>query len=147
MAEVRTIVFPTDFSDTSTKSLPWARRLAAILDAQLHCIVVSEEPVVYGPMSMGVVPMPTVDELSEAAEKRLNEFVDEHFNRANENVVTASLAGRPADEIVSYANKCDAAMIVMSTHGYSGLKHVVMGSTTESVLRQASCPVLVVPRG
>jgi nucleotide-binding universal stress UspA family protein len=52
------------------------------------------------------------------------------------------LVGRPAEEIVAYATDNKAALIVMATHGYSGVKHLLLGSTTEGVLRHAACPVL-----
>jgi nucleotide-binding universal stress UspA family protein len=57
------------------------------------------------------------------------------------------LVGRPADEIVGYARDKSAQLIIMATHGYSGVKHVLLGSTTESVLRHASCPVLSIRSG
>ena len=52
------------------------------------------------------------------------------------------MVGRPADEILAYASEVDAEMIVMATHGYSGVKHLALGRTTEAVVRQATCPVL-----
>ncbi|MCL4720932.1 MAG: universal stress protein [Gammaproteobacteria bacterium] len=54
------------------------------------------------------------------------------------------LTGRPAETIVDYASEKGAEMIVITTHGHSGLKHVLLGSTTEGVLRRATCPVLSV---
>ncbi|NND37905.1 MAG: universal stress protein, partial [Gammaproteobacteria bacterium] len=52
------------------------------------------------------------------------------------------LIGKPSEQIVEYANEIGAEVIVMTTHGYSGIEHVVLGSTTESVLRHSNCPVL-----
>jgi nucleotide-binding universal stress UspA family protein len=57
-------------------------------------------------------------------------------------VTTKVLIGRPAEEVVSYAKSHNAALVIMTTHGYSGVKHVLLGSTTEAVLRHATCPVL-----
>jgi nucleotide-binding universal stress UspA family protein len=54
------------------------------------------------------------------------------------------LVGRPSTEIVDYASEVHAEMIVMTTHGYRGVKHVLLGSTAEDVLRRATCPVLTV---
>jgi nucleotide-binding universal stress UspA family protein len=143
MADIKTVVYPTDFSDVSLRSLPWAKRLAAVLDAELHCVHTVEEPVAYSSLELGAIPLPTVEELKEGAQKRLSRFMQEHL--ADSNASSDVLVGRPANQIVDYANEKGAAMIVMSTHGYSGIKHVVMGSTTEAVLRQAECPVLAVP--
>jgi nucleotide-binding universal stress UspA family protein len=143
MADVKTVIFPTDFSDVSLMSLTWAKRLAAVLDAQLHCIHTVEEPVAYSALELGAIPLPTVDELKEGAQKRLDAFVQEHLSDSNAS--SEVLVGRPANQIVACAKSKGAAMIVMSTHGYTGIKHVVMGSTTEAVLRLADCPVLAVP--
>ena len=145
MADAKTVVFPTDFSELSMTGLAWAKRLADELGAVLHCIYVVEEPVVYSSLQMATVPLPSADELKEGAEKRMAKLAKEHLSDCDFPTQTNVLIGRPADAIVDYANGNDASMIVMSTHGYSGLKHVVLGSTTEAVLRHAECPVLAVP--
>jgi nucleotide-binding universal stress UspA family protein len=59
-------------------------------------------------------------------------------------VQTGVRIGKPYHEIVSAAKVMDADLIVISTHGYTGLKHAFLGSTTERVVRYATCPVLVV---
>ena len=59
-------------------------------------------------------------------------------------VVTQVLNGNPADEIAAYADGQSAAMIVIGAHGYTGLRHLVLGSTSEATLRMAKCPVLCV---
>ncbi|MCC7256891.1 MAG: universal stress protein [Gammaproteobacteria bacterium] len=140
------IVFPTDFSEMSAGALPWVRRMADQLQADVHVIYVVEEPHIYATLDMGPVPIPSVDELTRSAEKRMANFVDAHL-KALGGFTTRVLVGRPAEQLVSYANSHKAALIVMTTHGYSGLKHVLLGSTTEAVLRHAACPVLSVRSG
>ena len=142
MSEVKTIVFPTDFSEASLVALSWAKRFAAMFDADLHCVYVVQEPRVYAAFDMGSVPMPSLEELGNSAQSRLDDFVEEHFSGATGTAVVKVLVGRPANEIANYADSMDAAMIIMATHGFSGVKHVLLGSTTEAVQRQASCPVL-----
>ena len=142
MSEVKTIVFPTDFSEASLVALSWAKRFAAMFDADLHCVYVVQEPRVYAAFDMGSVPMPSLEELGNSAQSRLDDFVEEHFSGATGTSVAKVLVGRPANEIADYADSMDAAMIIMATHGFSGVKHVLLGSTTEAVQRQASCPVL-----
>ena len=141
MATRNAIVFPTDFSELSLAALPWARRMAEQLQADIHCLYVVEEPHIYATLDMGPVPIPSVDELARSAEKRMANFASAHL-KALGNVTTKVLVGRPAEEVVSYAKEKAAALIIMTTHGYSGVKHVLLGSTTEAVLRHASCPVL-----
>ncbi len=145
MAEVKTVVFPTDFSDLSLQGLQWAKRMADERDAVLHCIYVVEEQVVYSSLQLATVPLPSTEELQEGAEKRMEKFMETHFSDCDFPTAQKILIGRPAAEIVDYAGNNDASIIVMSTHGYSGIKHVVLGSTTEAVLRHTTCPVLAVP--
>jgi nucleotide-binding universal stress UspA family protein len=141
MAGKNVIVFPTDFSELSLGALPWAQRMATQLQADIHVLYVVEEPHVYATLDMGPVPIPSVDELTRSAEKRMNNFAAAHLKGMG-NVTTRVLVGRPADEVVSYAKGNNAALIIMTTHGYSGVKHMLLGSTTEAVLRHATCPVL-----
>ena len=141
MAGRNAIIFPTDFSELSLAALPWARRMADQLQADIHVIYVVEEPHIYATLDMGPVPIPSVDELTRSAEKRMANFASAHL-KAIGNVTTRVLVGRPAEEVVTYAKGNNAALIIMTTHGYSGVKHVLLGSTTEAVLRHASCPVL-----
>jgi nucleotide-binding universal stress UspA family protein len=141
MANKNVIVFPTDYSELSTAALPWARRMADQMQADIHVLYVVEEPHIYATLDMGPVPIPSVDELTRSAEKRMSAFSSAHL-KALGNVTTKVLVGRPAEEIVGYAKSKGAALIIMTTHGYSGVKHVLLGSTTEAVLRHATCPVL-----
>jgi nucleotide-binding universal stress UspA family protein len=134
------IVCPTDFSERSDVALPWVKRLLPA-GGELHVVYVVEEPHIYASLDMGPIPIPSIDELTKNAEKRMNTFVAEHLSGAG-SVVKRVLVGRPAEAIVAYAREKQATLIVMTTHGYSGVRHVLLGSTTEAVLRHASCPVL-----
>ena len=147
MSEIKTIVFPTDFSEASLAALSWAKRFAAILDADLHCVYVVQEPHIYAAFDISAVPIPSLEELGNSARSQLDDLVKEHFSGATGTSVTKVLVGRPANEIAEYADSMDSAMIIMATHGFSGVKHVLLGSTTEAVQRQASCPVLSIRSG
>jgi len=143
MSDKNIVVIPIDFSKQSQASLPWARRMAAVINAEIHCIYTVEPPHIYSALDMvPAVPLPTTDELAESAASQLEAFTKEHLGGLEPAPVTSVLTGNPADQIVAYAKEVGAEMIIMSTHGYSGLEHVVLGSTTESVLRHAECPVL-----
>ena len=137
VVEIKTLVFPTDFSEFSAAALPWARRLSDDLDASI-------QPHIYSTLDLGPVNLPTLAELAESAKERLDEFVEEHLQQLGQSTVAKVLTGRPADEIVAYSRDAEAAIIVMTTHGYSGVKQVLLGSTTEEVLRHADCPVMAV---
>lgn len=138
------VVFPTDFSEFSVAALPWALDMAKMLDAAIHCVYVAEDPQVYSTLDMGAIPFPTGADIADSARKHLDKFLADHLDSTASQCTGEVLRGRAANEIVSYADNCNAVLIVMATHGYSGIKHVLLGSTTEEVLRHAQCPVLSV---
>ncbi len=141
MAGKNVILVPTDFSQISVAALPWAQRMAEQLQAEIHCVYVVEEPHIYATLDMGPVPIPSVEELTGSAEKRMELFAAAHLKDLGD-VKTKVLMGRPSEELVRYARETNAALIIMTTHGYSGVKHMLLGSTTEAVLRHATAPVL-----
>lgn len=134
------IVLPTDFSEASMAALDWARKMAAQLDAELHVITIVQSPVIFQPTVS--VSYPTLEDLRGEGMKRLKAFEKEHLGGLDQKTELAVMTGRASDEIVRYAEETDATMIVMATHGHSGLAHIIIGSTTENVVRHATCPVL-----
>jgi universal stress protein A len=147
MAAKNILVVPTDFSERSLTALPWVRKMAEAMQADIRCIYVVEEPQIYSTLDMGPVAVPSVTELVKSAEEHLDSFIKANIKAFGSAPKASVLVGRPAEEIVGYAKDNDATMIVMTTHGYSGVKHLLLGSTTEGVLRNASCPVLSIRTG
>ena len=143
------IIFPTDFSTASLAGLAWAMRMARVMESQLHVIYSVEQPQIFRVLDVEIDPaaVPGIDELTAVAETRLQAFVTAQLEGQNLPVVTRVLVGNPADEIVRYADETAAAMIVIGAHGYAGVRHLILGSTTEATLRHASCPVLCVKTG
>lgn len=142
--QINTVLFPTDFSDLSVAALPLAIDLAEKYEAKLHCLYVVEEPQIYSSLEMGSVAIPTSGELMQSAESRMQKFSQQFLAKAPHGHDGKVVVGHAASEVVNYANQIGADLIVMTTHGYSGVKHMMLGSTTEDVLRHASCPVLSV---
>ncbi|MCP4276218.1 MAG: universal stress protein [Gammaproteobacteria bacterium] len=140
----KNIIFTTDFSDTSIAALPWAIDMAKTLDADITCLYVVETPQIYSSLDIGAVAIPTTADLVESANIRMRNFVTEHLDDPSVTTEGKIVVGHAATEIVSSAKESDAKMIVITTHGYSGVKHVLLGSTTEDVVRHAACPVLSV---
>lgn len=141
MSENYPIVLPIDFSELSMAAVPWAKRMAAVMNGVVHCVYTVEPPQVYSALDMApAIPLPTTEELTASAREQLAGFASEQLPGIE--TETAVLIGKPSEQILEYAKKVNAALIVMTTHGYSGLEHVVLGSTTEAVLRKATCPVL-----
>jgi universal stress protein A len=144
MADQSIIVIPTDFSTVSLAAVHWGMRMSSVLNAELHAVYVLEEPHIYGTLEMGPLPVPTGEELRQSAESRMEKFIDKHLAGPATPAIGKVLIGRPSEEIVQYAEDVGAEMIVMALHGYTGVRHLIMGSTTEAVLRHAKCPVLSV---
>jgi universal stress protein A len=140
----KNIIFTTDFSDTSIAALPWALDMAKMLDADISCVYVVETPQIYSSLDMGAVAIPTTADLVESANARMKNFIAEHLGDTSATAEGKIVVGHAATEIVKSAKESDAKLIVITTHGYSGVKHVLLGSTTEDVVRHAACPVLSV---
>ncbi|MFC7167686.1 universal stress protein [Halospeciosus flavus] len=73
--------------------------------------------------------------------------VADEADRSGLDVVDVVVQGRPHQQIVEYADEQDVDLVTMGTHGHSGLKRTILGSTTERVLRESNVPVLAVPAG
>jgi nucleotide-binding universal stress UspA family protein len=139
------ILYTTDFSELSLAALDWARRMADCFDAALHCLFVVDEPANYWVGVGSVGPLgPTSEELMSKARMKMDAFAENHLQGMSRPPVTRVASGKPFVEIVRYAREIGAVMIVMSTHGRTGLSHALLGSTTETVVRKAPCPVLVI---
>jgi universal stress protein A len=146
MSESIKIVVPTDFSNESLAVLDWVKRLNDRGHAEVHCVNVVQQPMVYMPTfpSAAMASMPSINELQRISEQSLKSFVETHMFDLETLPVTKVLMGRPAEEITNYAQEIDAQMIVIATRGQSGLAHMMLGSTAEGVVRAAKCPVLTV---
>ena len=138
------ILVPTDFSAPSNAALEFAKTLAARFGASLQLLHVLEDPYLIAAFAPEVYapPPPGLRESSLAGAQKvlaaqLTEGEQEQFG-----TTTTVLFGAPAQEIVDYAATHGIDVIVMGTHGRSGLAHLMMGSVAERVVRAAPCPVL-----
>ena len=138
---IKQILVPIDFSECSAKALSYAVALAQQHGATVSLLyVVHTFPV---PSESGVVEYAAIQtQMREAGEDRLSRIIRELKGKVPTG--TAIRVGAPAREIVQVALEIPADLIVISTHGHTGLKHVFLGSVAEQVVREAPCPVLVV---
>ena len=145
---IQRILLPTDFSNYSAIATKYACELAARFDAELHLLHTLEVHLSSTPTFGMALDLPRyISESKQAAEKSLASVLDPKWS-AGRTVVHAVVEGSPKAEIVRYARKHDIDLIVLATHGRSGLAHVIIGSVAESVVRTAPCPVLTVrPEG
>ncbi len=139
---MKKILVPIDFSDCATKALQYALPLAKQHGASLTLLYVV--PPIYVPGEFGVVDT-TAAELAmcEAGTRHLNQLADAVVGQAV-SFDTAVRLGSPVLEILDVAKRQNVDAIVISTHGRTGLKHVLLGSVVERVVQRAPCPVLVV---
>lgn len=134
---VKGILVPTDFSETSDAALRYATQLALTLGARINLVHV---PGKTGEHFEADFPH---GKFETATRERLASFLTkEELERLRPEY--ALRVGAPAEEIVRYADLCRADLIIMGTHGRSGVAHVLMGSVAEQVVRAAPCPVLLV---
>lgn len=138
--QIRHILVPMDFSDLARQALWHAIPLATGFGAKISLLHVVDLPAY--PTEMGTVVVP---------QERTMQVSRKELTALGEKLIPASLRGRvlvcmgrPYEEIASTARRLKVDLIVITTHGYTGLKHVLLGSTAERVVRHSPCPVLTV---
>ena len=144
MTPIRRILVPTDFSQMADRALDLALEMARAFGAQLTLVHVTA-PVMVLPPPLELVPIPT---LFPDMPRRINDELEARTTRARQAGIASesqTLSGNPHVEIVRHAGEIKADLIVMGTHGRSGISHAVLGSVAERVVHRAPCPVLIVP--
>ncbi len=145
----KVILVTTDFSDLGDRAIGHAFRLAADHGAKVVLCHVVEPPVAPVPLYAQYYPpdLMTPDmehQIREESERALLERAprDGDLGAVPREVVVTR--GLPSDDIVRVGQEVGADLIVISTHGHTGLKHILLGSVAERIVRHAPCPVLVV---
>jgi nucleotide-binding universal stress UspA family protein len=141
---IKRIVVATDFSAAGDAAMERAFALARVLDATVDLVHVLDTALLATPAGLGAMPLIEPDVLMNQVDEALTARVE----KAREQGLVCqsdSLDGYPAREIVRHAQKTNADLIVLGTHGRTGVAHVIMGSVAERVVQRASCPVLVIP--
>ena len=144
--QIRSILLPTDFSDCGNYALSFAASLARTFGASIICVHVIEPMVPTVGYSGMTEPLPMADitdQLEYSAERELPKLA-EREECAGLEVEEMIVHGEAASEIVRVAKERNVDLIVVSSHGRTGLGRILFGSTAEAVVRHASCPVLVV---
>lgn len=137
MIVLKNILVATDFGPAADAALGYARALAKVFGARLHLLHVAENdflrPSVSDPHDRHAAAARCLDECLTAEDR--SELAADAVLRISDN---------PADEITDYAKDASIGLIVMGTHGRTGVSHLLMGSVAERVVRLAPCPVLTV---
>lgn len=148
MKPIKRILIATDFSDCSREAVDYALSWAESLGAELHIVHVFERPAYFEVgVSHSLQLRHNVDEwireVKHEATRQLDALVQEAKGR-RPGVHGALREGPTVDEILKAAEETSADLIVIGTHGRTGLPHVLLGSVAERVVRSAPCPVLTV---
>lgn len=144
--EIKKILCPTDFSENAEHALKYALTLAAMTKAEVELLRVVEPiayPQAYEPYDTQFNAAELAMEIEAAMKKELDERVAV-LKEELPNVTGRLTTGNPFLEIIQAAKDGGADLIVMGTHGRTGLAHVLMGSVAAKVVRKAACPVLTV---
>jgi nucleotide-binding universal stress UspA family protein len=137
MIVLKNILVATDFEPASDAALTYGRELARTFGARLHLLHVAENDFLRPSATDPYV-------LKTAVARRLNERLTSEDRTDRGARATVEISDRPADTITRYAKHEQIDLIVMGTHGRTGVTHMLTGSVAENVVRTAPCPVLTV---
>jgi nucleotide-binding universal stress UspA family protein len=142
--QIKTILFPTDFSNGARAAMDHAISLAKDYNAKLILLYVIQDISIaewYIPSSISVTDL--VEDMQKSAWKEMEKWNAEVAAKVKD-VEQMVIRGVPFVEIIKAAKNKNADMIVIGTHGRTGIDHMLFGSTAEKVVRKAPCPVLTV---
>ncbi len=148
MISLSKILVPTDHSDTSLKALDYALEFARAYQAEVYLLTVVDE------RYMTYMSLTAEDKNSSAS---LEDKMVAHMNRELDSIIASKkagnvkiikkiLTGHPSEEIIRFSDDINADLIILGTHGHSGVSRMLIGSVAERVVRRAKRPVLVVRR-
>jgi len=150
--QLERILVPIDFSPSADLAFHHAVQLAEEFDARVDVMhVFRQVPEEHPPMPMagnvGPLPVPvlTTNNMEQSAQKGLQQFLDHNRGASHRIGDSLVVGGAPAQEIIEVAIQTKPDLIAMGTRGRTGLSRLALGSVAETVLRHASCPVLLVP--
>ncbi len=138
---IQRILVPVDFSEHSEKALRYALAFATQFGAEVALVHIVEQMVYPGDWMYP--PLAVSDFATEKREQVLTRLraLDEGSGVKTQHIVRL---GRAWQEVIEIANELKTDLIILATHGYTGLRHVLLGSVAEKILRHAPCPVLSV---
>jgi universal stress protein A len=148
MLPITKILCPTDFSEPSYKALETANELARHFNAEIILIHILSPVFVYPATALtpGITKISEISDVDrdEMAYKSLSMTLKE---KVSDSIKSRSIMGKgnPAEEIARSAKEEKADLIVIGTHGFTGWRHLILGSVAEKVVRLANCPVITIP--
>lgn len=144
MPEIRRILCPVDFSEPSEAALDYAVDLASKFGADLQLVHVYQLPVYALPDGAMMAGPEFTTKVTNELQKALAELVDQKKS-AGVKIESHLVEGIPYKEVVRLSAELEADLVVMGTHGRTGVKHLLLGSVAERVVRSSKIPVITVP--
>ena len=142
--QIKTILFPTDFSNGARAAMDHAISLAKDYQAKLILLYVIQDISIaewYIPSTISAGEL--IEDMQKSAWQEMDKWIDE-VSKQVKDVEKMVVRGVPFVEIIQTAKERNADLIVIGTHGRTGIDHMLFGSTAEKVVRKAACPVLTV---
>ncbi len=146
MISPKKVLWPTDFSPLALVGGRYAQGFCDVFDAELHVVHVIPPPVSPDVSVMMPAEIPVTvsePELIKACQEGMLKYLAEHMAGVQK-LVSEAFVGNPWRGVCDYAQRLGIDLIVVTTHGRTGLQHALIGSTAEKIVRHAPCPVLVV---
>lgn len=141
MITINSILCPIDFSDASTNAFRYACEFAKAMGSKIIFLNVVEPRPMVADMTLNYIPLE--EDLAKAATEDLKPLVQEAESKGIA-VQADVMIGTPAELILSQAAEFNASIIIMGSHGKTGLSRLLMGSVAEAIVRKARIPVLIV---
>lgn len=146
MKEIKRILFPVDFTESSKKIVGYVKVFLRNCSAKLYLLHVIKGPEDFTGFELGTAWWANFEkDLRDGANKAMTRFIEENFSEI-ENLIEEShiVIGDPVEEILKYIKEKSIDMVIMGTHGRKGLEKVMFGSVAEGIIARASCPVLTI---
>jgi universal stress protein A len=145
MFKIKNILLPTDFSNLSLTAASYAIDLASQYGAKVHLLnVIEKKPPILAIRAIDISQEKIMKSIEDAAKESLEKALNKISKNNKVEIKTILLKGNDYEEIVNYSQMQNIDVIVIATHGRTGLLHTLMGSVAEKVIRYAKCPVLVI---
>lgn len=145
MFKIKNILLPTDFSKISLSAAEYALVLAEQYNAKIHLLhVIDKTPPILAIRSLDLSKEKIIDSIEKDAKQRLEECLRRISGAKDIDVHPVLRKGVDYEEIIKYARKKKIDVIVIATHGRTGILHTLLGSVAEKVVRHSKTPVLVI---
>lgn len=141
---IEKILLPLDFSEASEPLFQYANRFAERVNAKLFILYVAEFPFTFSGLAPELPGENFEENMKQFARETMDQFIDDHVDQIEVSFEKDIVYGHVAEEIIRYARKKEIDLIIIGTHGFTGVDKMIFGSVSDKVLKLGPCPTLVV---